>query len=91
MDKKERGKGGRTKGRRRAERPVRSRSYPGFSIGILLTVKVILLLNSVFIPLLNEIHRSMERERKRERKKEREIVLSLFPQLVPTFAPYNSE
>lgn len=56
------GKGVRTK-RRRAERPVRSRSYPGFSIGILLTGKVILPLNSVFIPLLNEIHRSMERER----------------------------
>lgn len=58
----------RTKGRRRAERPVRSRSYPGFSIGILLTVKVILLLNSVFIPFLNEIHRSMEGEREKARE-----------------------
>lgn len=57
----------RTKRRRRAERPVRSRSYPGFGIGILLTGKVILPLNSVFIPLLNEIHRGMERERERER------------------------
>lgn len=72
MDKKGGGKGGRTKGRRRAERPVRSRSYPGFSFGILLTVKVILLLNSVFIPLLNEIHRSMEREKEREKERERE-------------------
>lgn len=59
MDKKGGGKGRGTKGRRRAERPVRSRSYPGFSIGILLTVKVILPLNSVFIPPLNEIHRSL--------------------------------
>lgn len=67
----------RTKGKRRAERPVRSRSYPGFSIGILLTGKVILLLNSVFIPLLNEIHRSMERAR------EKEMLLSLHPVCSP--------
>lgn len=45
---------------------MRSRSYPGFSIGILLSVKVILPVNSVFIPLLNEIHRSMERKGERE-------------------------
>lgn len=86
MDKKGGGKGERTKGRRWAERPVRSRSYPGFSIGILLTVKVILLLNSVFIPLLNEIHRSMERWRERER----DTPLSLPPVGSP-LCPYNSE
>ncbi len=51
---------------------MRSRSYPGFSIGILLSVKVILPVNSVFIPLLNEIHRSMERKRERERERGRE-------------------
>lgn len=73
------------KGRRRAERPVRSRSYPGFGIGILLTGKVILLLNSVFIPLLNEIHRSMESER----EKEREMLLALFTPFVPLFAPFG--
>ncbi len=50
---------------------MRSRSYPGFTIGILLSVKVILPVNSVFIPLLNKIHRSMERERKREGERER--------------------
>lgn len=44
---------------------MRSRSYPGFSIGILLSVKVILPVNSVFIPTLNEIHRSMERKGER--------------------------
>lgn len=54
------------------ERLVRSRSYPGFSIGILLSVKMILPVNSVFIPLLNEIHRSMERERGNRRWRERE-------------------
>lgn len=56
------------------ERLVRSRSYPGFSIGILLSVKMILPVNSVFIPLLNEIHSSMERERgnRRWRESERE-------------------
>lgn len=54
------------------ERLARSRSYPGFSIGILLSVKVILPVNSVFIPLLNEIHRSMEREQGREWERERE-------------------
>lgn len=56
------------------EQLVRSRSYPGFSIGILLSVKMILPVNSVFIPLLNEIHRSMERERgnRRWRESERE-------------------
>lgn len=85
MDKKGGGKGRRTKGRRRAERPVRSRSYPGFSIGILLTVKVILPLNSVFIPLLNEIHRSLWGE------KERKMLLSFsLRPFVPPFAPYNS-
>lgn len=51
---------------------MRSRSYPGFSIGILLSVKVSLPVNSVFIPLLNEIHRSMEKERERERGRETE-------------------
>ena len=65
------------------ERLVRSRSYPGFSIGILLSVKVILPVNSVFIPLLNEIHRSMEREGERDMTKKREsnslsLPLSLF-------------
>lgn len=49
-----------------AERLARSRSYPGFSIGILLSVKVILPVNGVFIPPLNEIHRSTGRERERE-------------------------
>lgn len=44
---------------------MRSRSYPGFGIGILLSGKMNLLVNSVFIPLLNEIHRSMERKRTR--------------------------
>lgn len=53
---------------RGAPRLVRSRSYPGFSVGILLSVKVILPVNSVFIPLLNEIHRSMEKERESERE-----------------------
>lgn len=63
-----RGIGQRSKGgRSETEQLVRSRSYPGFSIGILLSVKVILLVNSVFIPLLNEIHGSMESERDRER------------------------
>ena len=62
---------------------MRSRSYPGFSIGILLSVKVILPVNSVFIPLLNEIHRSMEREGERDMTKKREsnslsLPLSLF-------------
>lgn len=42
---------------------ARSRSYPGFSIGILLSVKVILPVNGVFIPALNEIHRSTRRGR----------------------------
>ncbi len=75
-------------------RLVRSRSYPGFSIGILLSVKVILPVNSVFIPLLNKIHRSMERERKREGERERErhdkereskslFSLSLSSSLIP--------
>ena len=67
--------GGRKQGGEQ-RRLVRSRSYPGFSIGILLSVKVILPVNSVFIPLLNEIHRSMETEkgeREREREREREM------------------
>lgn len=46
------------------EKLWRSRLYPGFGIGILLSFKMNLPVNSVFIPLLNEIHRSMERERK---------------------------
>lgn len=40
-------------GERGGERLARSRSYPGFSIGILLSVKVILPVNGVFIPPLN--------------------------------------
>lgn len=48
-------------GGRQAERLARSRSSPGFSIGILLSVKVILPVNGVFIPPLNEIHRSTRR------------------------------
>lgn len=60
------------KGRRGTERLLRSRSYPGFSIGILLSVKVILPVNSVFIPLLNEIHRSIVREREGKRGRGRE-------------------
>lgn len=50
---------------RGSKKLLRSRSYPGFSIGILLSGKMNLPVNSVFIPLLNEIHRSMERERER--------------------------
>lgn len=59
------------------ERLVRSRSYPGFSIGILLSVKVILQVNSVFIPLLNEIHRSTGRES--ESNSSSLFFLSLLP------------
>lgn len=66
----------RTKGRRWSERLVRSRLYPGFTIGILLSVKVILPVNSVFIPLLNEIHRSIEREREQDDKKEENNAFS---------------
>lgn len=53
---------------------MRSRSYPGFSIGILLSVKMNLPLNSVFIPLLNEIHRSMEREREMGEERQRDMT-----------------
>lgn len=44
---------------------MRSRSSPSFGIGIHLSVKVILPMNSVFIPLLNEIHRGTERGKER--------------------------
>lgn len=78
------------------ERLVRSRSYPGFSIGILLSVKMILPVNSVFIPLLNEIHRSMERERgnRRWRESERERDMTKkresYPSPLPLFLPPSS-
>lgn len=59
------------KGQKGREKLLRSRSYPGFSIGILLSVKMNLPLNGVFIPLLNEIHRSMEREREMGEERQR--------------------
>lgn len=75
------------KGGRGTEQLVRSRSYPGFSIGILLSVKMILPVNSVFIPLLNEIHRSMERgggrERERHDKEKRKLPLPSLSLFLP--------
>lgn len=66
------------------ERLARSRSYPGFSIGILLSVKVILPVNGVFIPPLNEIHRNIGREGGREMTKKRERISPHFFFFIPT-------